>query len=147
MATSISYLSKKYEGSIEYGTLRVFVEGSDVLNLGTAMDILVAASASHYIEVLSASSAIQYTGAAYATNTTLQLIYDTGVVTAMTEVGTLLSTTAWNFRHFLPTSAPLAGDIQMLVGKKLQLKVSGGNPTSGGEPDLVINISYRMLTI
>ncbi len=122
------------------------IVSASVLTLnGTPVTIIAAPGAGKYIEVMSASSSMTFVSAAYATNTTLQLINTGAVIAQLQDTAILLSTVTKNTKFKDVTSAA-AGETQCITNTGVQVKVSGGNPTAG-DSILLVKVTYRIVTI
>lgn len=119
---------------------------ASVLTLNaTPLTIVAAPGAGKYIEVISASTSITFVSAAYATNTTLQLISEGATIAQMQDTSALVSTVSkiTIFQH--PTGAT-AGQTQVLANTALQVKVGTGNPTTG-DSNIIVKVAYRIVTV
>ena len=113
----------------------------------TPITIVSAPGASKYIEVISATGEYTFVTAAYATNTTLQLIY-TGATRYIGYNGAILTGTVDLIYQF--NVGPLLGAAttatQVLTNTALQVKVETGNPT-GGSGTVKVKVLYRIVTL
>ena len=119
---------------------------AQVLTLNaTQLDIVAAPGAGYAIEVVAASFYSAFVSAAYATNTTMQLINDTAT-TAQFDV--LINYTVTNHRKFgtVALTAGGAAATQIISNKSLKLKVATGNPTAGNS-DIKVYVLYRIITL
>ena len=119
---------------------------ASVLTLfATPLDIVAAPGAGYAIEVVAASFYSAFVSAAYATNTTMQLINDTAT-TAQFDV--LINYTVTNHRKFgtVALTAGGAAATQIIENKSLKIKVASGNPTAGNSA-LNIYLLYRIITL
>lgn len=111
----------------------------------TPLTIIAAPGAGKYIEVISASAAMTFVSAAYATNTTLQLIQESSQTAQMENTGMLISTITKNTR-FIDSAAAAAGNTQITTNAGLQVKIATGNPTLG-DSIVKVKVVYRIVTI
>ena len=124
----------------------VVIPTASVLTLfATPLDIVAAPGAGYAIEVVAASFYSAFVSAAYATNTTMQLINDTAT-TAQFDV--LINYTVTNHRKFgtVALTAGGAAATQIIENKSLKIKVASGNPTAGNSA-LNIYLLYRIITL
>lgn len=112
---------------------------------GTPLTIVAAPGSGKYIEVISASCAMTYVSAAYATNTTLQLINEGAGTAQLQNTGALIGTVTKNTK-FVDSAAAAAGASQIITNTALQVKVATGNPTAG-DSNIVVKVIYRIITI
>ena len=112
---------------------------------GTPLTIVANPGSGKYIEVISASSQITFVSAAYATNTTLQLICNGADVAQVQDTAILLSSVTKNTKFKDVTSA-IAGQTQLLSNTALMVKVATGNPTAG-DSAITVSVVYRIVTI
>lgn len=130
----------------EYYEASLTIASASVLTLnGTPITIVAAPGAGKYIEVVSASSSMTFVSAAYATNTTLQLICEGADVAQLQDTAILISTVTKNTKFKDVTSAT-AGQTQIITNAPLQVKVATGNPTAG-DSILKVKVIYRIITI
>lgn len=119
---------------------------ASVLTLnGTPLTIVAAPGAGKYIEVVSASCTMTFVSAAYATNTTLQLICTGADIAQVQDTAILISTVTKNTKFKDVTSAT-AGQTQIITNAALQVKIATGNATLG-DSNLIIKCLYRIVTI
>jgi hypothetical protein len=121
---------------------------AQILALNTTPQTIVSApGASKYIEVISATGEYTFVTAAYATNTTLQLIY-TGATRSVASNGSILTGTVNLIYQFnvAPALTPATTATQILTNTALQVKVETGNPT-GGSGTVKVKILYRIVTL
>lgn len=130
----------------EYLQASLTIPTASVLTLNaTPLTIVAAPGAGKYIEVISASSSITFVSAAYAANTTLQLICTGADVAQLQDTSVLISTVTKNtkFREVTPATA---GQTQIITNTALQVKVGTGNPTTG-DSNIIVKVIYRIVTI
>ncbi len=125
-------------------SLTIAVADVKLLN-DTPLTIVAAPGAGKYIEVVSASSSLTFVSAAYAANTTLQLICLGADVAQAQDTSILISSVSKNTRFKDVTSAT-AGQTQIITNTALQVKVATGNPTTG-DSIVIVKILYRIVTI
>lgn len=111
----------------------------------TPLTIVSAPGAGKYIEVVSATSSMTFVSAAYATNTTLQLICTGADIAQVQDTAILLATVSKNTKFKDVTSAT-AGQTQIITNTALQVKVATGEATTG-DSDLIVKVLYRIVTI
>ena len=130
----------------EYLQASLTIATASVLTLNaTPLTIVAAPGAGKYIEVISASSTMTFVSAAYATNTTLQLICDGATIAQLQDTAILLSTVTKNTKFKDVTSAA-AGETQIIANTALKVKIAAGNPITG-DSGIVVKVIYRIVTI
>lgn len=140
-----TYILGGVGGTVTYAA-EIKITTAQILALNsTPITIVAAPGASKYIEVVSASANMTYVSAAYATNTTLQLINTGADVPQVTNTTILISTTSKNTK-FIDGQTPTAGQTQIITNTALQVKVGTGNPTAG-DSDITVYVLYRIITI
>jgi len=146
MAATITQVEKYFQGSTEYGTIKVSVPSADVLNMGTQIDVITTVAANRGIEFLSGFGGFPvYNTTPYATNTTIAILCDTANVTQASSTGLMAASVAC-YRQFIKATSSGATGIQIIANKKLCMVVTGGNPTNG-DSIFVAYISYRIITV
>ena len=119
---------------------------ASVLTLNaTPLTIVSAPGSGKYIEIISASCSMTYVSAAYATNTTLQLINEGATAAQLHNTAALIGTTTKNTK-FIDATAAAAGGTQAITNTALQVKVATGDPTAG-DSDIKVKVTYRIVTI
>jgi hypothetical protein len=131
-------------GNVQAAELSIPTASVLTLN-GTPLEIVAAPGAGYAIEVVAASFYSAFVSAAYATNTTMQLINDTAT-TAQFDV--LINYTVTNHRKFgtVALTAGGAAATQIIENKSLKIKVASGNPTAGNS-DIKVYVLYRIITL
>lgn len=112
---------------------------------GSPLTIVAGPGSGKYIEAISASAAMTFVSAAYATNTTLQIICESADVAQLQNTSMLISTITKNTK-FIDVAAATAGQTQIITGAGLQVKVATGNPATG-DSTMVVKVLYRIVTI
>jgi len=112
---------------------------------GTPLTIIAAPGAGKYIEIISASASMTFVSAAYATNTTLQLINSGAGTAQFNNTGALIGTVTKN-TNFVPATAAAAGATQATTNTAVTVSVATGNPTAG-DSILKVMVCYRIVTI
>lgn len=112
---------------------------------GTPQTIIAAPGSGKYIEIISATSKMTFVSAAYATNTTLQLINDGATIAQLQDTAILLSTVN-KISKFQDVTPATAGQTQILENTAIQLKVATGNPITG-DSDITVLVQYRIVTL
>lgn len=131
---------------MEYFEASLTISTASILTLnGTPITIVAAPGAGKYIEVISASSTMTYVSAAYAANTTLQLICAGADIAQLQDTAILISTVTKNTKFKDVTSAA-AGQTQIIANTALQVKVGTANPTTG-DSGIKVKVIYRIVTI
>ena len=135
---------KEAFGNVQAAELSIPTASVLTLN-ATPLEIVAAPGAGYAIEVVAASFYSAFVSAAYATNTTMQLINDTAT-TAQFDV--LINYTVTNHRKFgtVALTAGGAAATQIISNKSLKVKVATGNPTAG-DSDIKVYVLYRIITI
>lgn len=119
---------------------------ASVLTLNaTPLTIVAAPGSGKYIEVISASATMTFVSAAYATNTTLQLINEGATIAQAQNTGILIGTVTKNTK-FNNIVTVAAGSTQIITNTALQVNVATGNPTLG-DSNIVVKVAYRIVTI
>lgn len=140
---SLSGLGTNYFCSTYCASLTI--ASADVLQLNsTPLEIVAAPGVGYAIEVLSASVAIDFNSAAYATNTTLQLI-TSGAGTAQVQGG-LLGATVSKVGRLATINTPTAGNTQVIENAALNVTVATGDPITG-DSDITVYITYREIEL
>lgn len=122
------------------------IASADVLTLnGTPLTLIAAPGAGKAIELLFFSTEVEYGTAAYATNTTLQLITDTATTPQGSDQDILLSTVSRVLRGRAATVSGTS-DTMLIENKALLVKVATGNPTAG-DSDITIRAYYRVINL
>lgn len=132
-------ISANFEATLNISTAQILL-----LN-GTPITIIASPGTGKYIEVISASATMTFVAAAYATNTTLQLIQETANVSQLENRAILVSTVTKNTR-FIVSAEATAGQTQIITGAALQVKVATGNPTTG-DSGISVKVLYRIVTV
>lgn len=128
---------------LTYYSATLTIPTASVLTLNASPLTIVAAPGSgKYIEVISATSQITYVAAAYATNTTLQLICNGADVAQVQDTAILISTVTKNTK-FQQVTAATAGQTQIIANTALQVKVATGNPVTG-DSDITVTVIYAI---
>jgi hypothetical protein len=131
---------------VEYYEAELSITSAQVLALnGTPLTIVAAPGSGKYIDVVSATSQMTYVSAAYATNTTLQLINDGATVAQAQDTAILISTVTKNTK-FQQVTAATAGQTQIIANTALQVKVGTGNPITG-DSAIKVSVIYRIVTL
>jgi hypothetical protein len=131
---------------VEYYIADLTISSAQILALnGTPLTIVSAPGAGYYIDVVSATSQMTFGSAAYATNTTLQLINTGAAVAQMQDTAILLSTVNKNTK-FSSVTAAAAGQTQVIVNTDLQVKVATANPITG-DSAIKVSVIYRIVTV
>jgi hypothetical protein len=139
---SLDGLMSNYGSDIRSASL--VIASADVLQLNSTPQTIVAAQgAGKAIEVISASVKVDFNSAAYATNTTLQLICSgANENQASTALDASVSSTT-RFRIIPPSSAT---DTQVIANAALQVSVETGDPTTG-DSDIEVFVLYRIINV
>ena len=98
-----------------------------------------------YIEIINADSFLNFDSVPYATNTQIELIYDTATKPIMSSPALLGATTSTH-RNFTKLTATGVADAQILENKKVMVKATGGNPTVG-DSVVIIYFTYKITNI
>lgn len=139
-ATAPVILSDGHSGD-EIRTVKVTVSTGEILALnGTPKTLIAAQGAGTLIEVLSCTYFIDYNSAAYATNTTLELMMSTAVLSTSTSI---LANTADTYQ--VQSNINLTTNVN-IVNQPVTLKVPSGNPTTGNSP-VYVYLTYRVITL
>lgn len=120
---------------------------AEVLALNTTgLELVAAPGVGKAIKLVDACGGVEsYNSAAYATNTTLNIITDTADQ-AQASSAVLLTSTA-NRIIDIPKVAPSgATNKQIIENKSLKVQVATGNPTGGNSP-IVLYVAYSIIDI
>lgn len=129
--TAVENVVNHFEAINGIGKIKVKIPTADVLTLGAAVDISAYPPVGYAWKVLGMSNEIKtYGGAAYATNTTLQVQAKTGNKPQFQDAIFLTKTSA-GITEGSKVAPAAVGDKQLVVDQPLQLVVSGGNPATG----------------
>ena len=136
-------LKSAYMCNIQCASLSI--ASADVLTLNSIPVELVAAPGAGYaIEVISASVNLVFASAAYATNTTLQLIIN-GATSAQVQ-GTILNATLSKIAKFSTVVSVSAGTTQIIENAALNVSVATGDPITG-DSDIEVFVLYRLIAV
>ena len=147
MAATITTLYKDYVNGQEEGIISVSIPSSDILLANsTPIDIIDSPGANKAVLLTGAVFRIDtYGGIPYATNTNLSLVYDTSL-TIINIFSARLATAS--ICKFLPSNNVVMGihisPTSIESNKKVQLYVSGGNPTAGNST-IIVYVSYKII--
>jgi len=131
---------------LEYFTAELSLTSANILALnGTPQTIVANPGSGKYIHVISATSQMTFVSAAYATNTTLQLINTGSDIAQLQDTAILISTVTKNTKFKDVTSAA-AGQTQVIANTALQIKVATGNPITG-DSTIKVTVYYTIETI
>ena len=131
---------------MEYFQAELSITSAQILALNsTPLTIVAAPGAGYYIEVISATSQMTFVAAAYAANTTIQLINSGSTIAQLQDTAILLSTINKKTKFKDVTSAA-AGETQILENTALTIKALTGNPTTGDSAIKVI-VTYKITAI
>jgi len=129
---------------MEYFEQELDITSAQVLALnGTPLTIVAAPGSGYHIEVISASARMTFVAAAYATNTTLQLINAGADIAQLQDTAILISTVSKKTKFKDVTSAT-AGQTQIISNAALQVKVASGNPITG-DSAITVSVIYRII--
>lgn len=132
-------------GFSEYqGTLTT----SQILNANSSPVTLVAApGAGKIIEIIPLVwYKLNYTTAAFATNTNSSLAWGASGIAA-SQATAILAQTASNYSYAANSGSSATLTAAQVENLPIVFQVTGGNPTAGGTNTLVINFKYRILTL
>jgi hypothetical protein len=140
-----------YDGSqwqdLSFGRVRdtsITIANDAVLTLYSSPVTIVSAYGSGYaIEVVSSFVKIDYNSIAYATNTTLQLVF-AGAGFRHKDYGAVLSATSAIISSHDGEGGGALGD--MMENVSLTVKVLTGDPTAGNS-DIKVYLRYRIITL
>ena len=117
---------------------------AQILALNTTPQTIIAAPGSgKWIEVISATTDMNFDTAAYATNTTLQLINDGATIAQLQDTSCLIATVD-KVTKFQDVTPATAGQTQIIKNTAVQLKVATGDPTAGSGT-LTVHVIYRIV--
>jgi len=132
-------------GNVQAASLSIPTASVLTLN-ATPLEIVAAPGAGYAIECINASLFMTYNSAAYATNTTLQLITDTATVAQMQLSGAISNTVTRGYKIPELSSAAGTTSTQVIENKSLKVSVATGNPTAG-DSDIVVYVLYRLISL
>lgn len=122
---------------------KVSLSSSDILSLYSSGKLLLAAPGSGKAnEILSMTLKYNYSTAAYATNTTLSVLYSTVEVT--THAGLINQTS--NKIKIASAGINYLGDTSVIENQAVYLSTQTGDPTAGGG-SLEVYITYRIIDL
>ncbi len=130
----------------KFKTAFINLTSAQILALNaTPLEVVPAPGASKYIKVHDAVTLMTFGVAAYATQTTLQLITDTAD-TEQASCTAVLAATASKNQQFIPQGTVAAGGSQLVENKGLKVRVPSANPTtSGGTGTAVVRVVYEVI--
>lgn len=112
-------------------TDEITIASADVLTMGvTPIDLVAAPGASKELVLVDATGKITYNTTAYTTNTTIQIITQSGNAQA-SDAWLLKKTSSQSSRFTMAGTYASAAESNVAENKKLQALVSGGNPAAG----------------
>lgn len=122
----------------------ITISSAQILTLNASPITIVAAPGSgKYIEVISASTDVNFVSAAYAANTTLQLINESATIAQLQDTAALISTVD-KVTKFKDVTSATAAQTQIIKNSGLQVKVATGDPTTG-DGTITVNVLYRII--
>lgn len=107
------------------------------------IELMPAQGAGKIIEVTNASLYTHYSGAAFATNTSIELKC-AGATKSQFNSANALAATQTGGRIFRHTVANAAADTQLLANTALQFAIEDGDPTAGGATRIDLFILLRV---
>ncbi len=121
------------------------ITSAQVLALNsTPLEIVAAQGAGKAIEVISVSVNIDFTSAAYATNTTLQAITSGATVAQFEE--NVLGATVSTIKKLAEVTSSSATSTQLLANAALNIQAKTGDPVTG-DSDIEVFVLYRILDV
>jgi hypothetical protein len=127
-------------------TTKISLTSSQILNLNsTPITLLAAPGSGKTYEVLGILTRMNFVSAAYATNTTLQVLYSGAALVVATN-SNIINATVDKIGKMALAAISAAGSTQYLENTALNLNVGGGNPTTG-DGTLDIYITYKIITL
>ncbi len=128
----------------EYFQDELVITSAQLLALnGIPQTIVASPGAGYHIEVISATASITFVSAAYATNTTLQLI-NTGADIAQLQDTAILVSSVNKKTKFKDVTSATAGQTQIISNTALLVKVATANPISG-DSDIKVVVTYKII--
>ena len=128
----------------EYFQDELTISSAQLLALNaTPLTIVANPGAGYHIEVTSATASMTFNSAAYATNTTLQLI-NTGADIAQLQDTAILLSTVNKITKFKDVTSATAGQTQILSNTALQVKIATGEAITGNSPIKVV-VTYKIV--
>ena len=126
--------------------IELTIASADVLTLfSNPLEIVPAPGAGFAIDVTSASATVFYTGTAYATSTSIEIV--TAGATVEQRVGTgLLAATVVTTKKLVGVAANGATDTQIIENAAVNVSVSGANPT-GGTAVVKVYVNYHIIEV
>lgn|SRR3990167_2442533 len=110
----------------------------------TPITIVAAQGANKYIQPIDCVIVYSYSTAAYATNTTLELINESGTISLMEDTTALIGTVSKVVQMKATGTGAAAGQTQSLANAGLQVKVRTGDPTAGSGT-IKLFLKYRII--
>ena len=98
--------------------------------------------AGYFVQILDIVGKIKYNSSPYATNTTINIAYESAPTQSVWQQNSLLTDTATTFRRFTKTSG--SGADVILPEKSLRITNTAGDPTAG-DSDVTIYITYKLV--
>ncbi len=148
MAATITTLYKSYVSGQEVGIISVSIPPADVKTLNSIpIDIIAAPGLQKAVLITEAIFRIDtYGGTPYATDTSLSLVYDTGLDIINQFTGRLATAGICIFTPSFTVSMACAHSGSGFVesNKKVQLCALSANPTAGNST-IIIYISYKII--
>lgn len=147
MAATITTLSKYYQAGIEYGFLKVAIPTADCLTLNSVpITILTAPGAGKSVMLNGIPSySLTFAAAAFATNTTLNLLIDTATLGTNQLYEVDISQAASTIIDM--TKVAVAVGPQYIANKALVLQLETGDATGGGTSSITMYVPYKVITL
>jgi hypothetical protein len=144
--SDVVYLNNYKQVNCRVQCASLTIASADVLKLNsTPLTIVAAQGVGTAIEVISASARVIYNSAAYATNTTLQLISPGGATLVQATTTTVLAVTQNTHTGFIRT-APIASGGSIFENTELTVNVFNGDPTAG-DSEITVYVLYRIISV
>jgi hypothetical protein len=134
------------DDSVRSYTTKVSVSSAEILALNSSPKQLLAAPGSGKLyEITGILCRMNFGTAAYAANTTLQVLYSGANLVVGTNSNIINATISKTGKMIL-SAISAAGSTQYLENTALNVNVGGGNPTTG-DGTLDIYITYKIITL
>ena len=149
----------KYKAKLANGTIETFgdpgaadlefvkltLTSVQILDLNaTPIEIIAAPGAGKAIQIITAMARVNFNTAAYATNTSLHLLFDTAVDIVFTISNALVATSI-RIANGAPNTLIGTGQ-QIIENKKVDVTSIGGNPTVG-DSTVDVYVAFRTVTL
>lgn len=141
---------QKLNGNIEAGKTVVqkfSYSSAQILAFnGTPQTLYAATGTGKIYEILDVIGSLTFVSAAYTTNLTMQVFYQSGSINILYNNATLLQSTVSRINHFTRQAPTGTAPMQYISNGEIRLNVAAGNPAAG-DGTLDIYVIYREITL